>query len=167
VPGARRFLRHGPFVALPNGAVKPDDAAMTDTDGTNTDVTNIDAVLDTIDQLWTPHVLAAVNDWAVKVAKVRGDHVWHAHDDTDEVFIVLSGALTIRRRGAAGEEVVHLGPHDVHVVPRGVEHRPSAPDGAVLMLVDPADTLSTGDFVGELPAHISSTTGVEVAVPGA
>jgi mannose-6-phosphate isomerase-like protein (cupin superfamily) len=121
---------------------------------------NIDTLLDSFDELWSPRVLATVNDWAVKIAKVRGDHVWHAHADTDEVFVVLSGTLDIRLRSPRGEDVVRLGPHDVHVVPRGVEHRPSSADGAVLMLVEPADTLSTGDFTGDLPAHVTATTGV-------
>ena len=125
-------------------------------------VTNIDAVLASFQELWAPRVLATVNDWAVKVAKVRGEHVWHAHPETDEVFVVLSGRLTIHRRDPDGEHAVQLGPHDVHVVPRGVEHRPSSPDGAVLVLVEPAATLSTGDAVGELPAHVRSTTGVPV-----
>lgn len=124
------------------------------------DVTNIDDLLGSFDELWAPRILAEVSDWTVKIAKVRGDHVWHAHHDTDELFVVLSGSLTIHRRDPSGERAVHLRPRDAHVVPRGIEHRPSAPEGAVLMLVEPASTLSTGDFAGELPEHISSTTGV-------
>jgi mannose-6-phosphate isomerase-like protein (cupin superfamily) len=150
----RQVLRHRLFVALLVRAVNPEDRAVISS------VTNIDRLLDSFDELWAPRVLASVNDWAVKIAKVRGEHVWHAHDDTDEVFIVLSGSVAIHQRSPAGEEIVQLGPHDVHVVPRGVEHRPSAPDGAVLMLVEPAATLSTGNFSGDLPGHVSATTGV-------
>jgi mannose-6-phosphate isomerase-like protein (cupin superfamily) len=126
----------------------------------SSNVTNIDDVLAVFDQLWAPRILATVNDWAVKIAKVRGDHVWHAHADTDEVFIILSGELDIARRDPDGETVVRLGPRDVHVVPRGVEHRPRSADGAVIILVEPADTLTTGDYTGPIPDHITATTGL-------
>ncbi|WFG47223.1 cupin domain-containing protein [Pseudonocardia alni] len=128
----------------------------------SSDVINIDRVLASFDELWAPRVLATVNDWAVKLAKVVGEHVWHAHPETDEVFIVLSGHLDIHWRNASHEvQLVRLGPRDVHVVPRGVEHRPSSAAGAVLMLVEPAATLSTGDFAGPLPSHVAATTGFE------
>jgi mannose-6-phosphate isomerase-like protein (cupin superfamily) len=120
------------------------------------DVTNIDALLASFEQLWAPRVLARVNDWAVKIAKVRGEYVWHAHPDTDEVFLVLSGELEIDRHDRA---TVLLGPGDVHVVPRGVRHRPRSAGGAAIMMVEPAATLSTGDHSGPVPGHITSTTG--------
>lgn len=130
----------------------------------SSDVTNIDDLLASFDELWAPRIVATVNDWAVKIAKIRGEHVWHAHADTDEVFVVLSGELEIARRAPEGEPgdeaVVRLGPRDVHVVPRGVEHRPRSAGGAVVMLVEPASTLSTGDFAGAVPDHITATSGL-------
>ena len=126
----------------------------------SSDVTNIDDLLASFDELWAPRIVARVNDWAVKIAKVRGEHVWHAHADTDEVFVVLAGELEIARRDPGGETLVRLGPREVHVVARGVEHRPRSAGGAVVMLVEPASTLSTGDFAGTVPDHITATSGL-------
>jgi mannose-6-phosphate isomerase-like protein (cupin superfamily) len=136
-------------------------------------VRNLDRILASFDEAWAPRVVAHVNDWAVKIARLHGDYVWHAHPDTDEVFLVIDGTLDIALRdgsndsadsgGSAddsGIRTVHLGRNDVYVVPRGVEHRPSAPHGAVALLVEPADTVSTGDYPGDVPAHITSTTGL-------
>lgn len=121
---------------------------------------NVEQVLAGFEDLWAPRVLARVNDYAVKVAKVRGEYVWHAHQDTDELFWVLSGQLHLHQRVAGGERVVVLGPQDVHVVPRGVEHRPVSAQGAVIVMVEPAATLSTGDYSGQVPDHVTSTRGL-------
>jgi mannose-6-phosphate isomerase-like protein (cupin superfamily) len=127
---------------------------MTDT------IANIDEVLDSFEELWSPRILARVNDWKVVVVKVAGEFVWHAHRDTDELFIVLDGELALHLRDDDGSEhVVSLGTHDAYVVPRGVEHRPVSDSGARLMLLEPADTLNTGDYEGEVPDHITPTTG--------
>ncbi|MEH3075058.1 MAG: cupin domain-containing protein [Quadrisphaera sp.] len=121
---------------------------------------NVEEVLAGFEDLWAPRVLASVNDYAVKVAKVRGEYVWHAHQDTDELFWVLSGQLHLHQRVAGGERVVVLGPQDVHVVPRGVEHRPVSEQGAVIVMVEPSATLSTGDYAGQVPEHVTSTRGL-------
>ncbi|PWJ54614.1 Mannose-6-phosphate isomerase, cupin superfamily [Quadrisphaera granulorum] len=123
---------------------------------------NVEEVLAGFEELWAPRVVARVNDYAVKVAKVRGEYVWHAHQDTDELFWVLSGQLHLHQRNAGGEHVVVLGPQDMHVVPRGVEHRPVSADGAVIVMVEPAATLSTGDYSGQVPDHVTSTRGLAV-----
>ncbi|WP_415947433.1 cupin domain-containing protein [Streptomyces sp. KLOTTS4A1] len=123
--------------------------------------TNIDTVLASFQETWSPRILTRVNDYDVRLAKVEGDFVWHSHPDTDELFLVLDGSLDIRLREAGAETAVHLERHDVFVVPRGVEHCPRSPDGASVLLLEPAGTLSTGDYVGEVPGHIDSTTGVE------
>ena len=86
------------------------------------DVRNILTALDSIGELWQPHRLASVNDYDVKVARLEGEFVWHTHPDTDELFLVVSGELTIQLR----DRDVVLGPNDVFVVPRGVEHCPKA-----------------------------------------
>jgi mannose-6-phosphate isomerase-like protein (cupin superfamily) len=114
--------------------------------------------LSRFDALWSPRILARVNDYDVRVAKVRGEHVWHAHDDTDELFLVLDGELTIALQEPAGEREVRLPTGSVFVVPRGVQHRPSSPDGASILLLEPTGTVSTGDATG-VPDTVDTTTG--------
>lgn len=124
-------------------------------------VANIDRVLASFDELWSPHILVRVNDYDVRLAKVEGTYVWHAHGSTDELFVVLDGALDIRlRESGSPESVVHLDRHDVFVVPRGTEHCPASEEGATVLLLEPTGTLSTGDYAGEIPEHITSTTGL-------
>ncbi|MER6951156.1 cupin domain-containing protein [Nonomuraea sp. NPDC000554] len=120
---------------------------------------DIDSALATFSELWSPRILARVNDYDVRVAKVAGEHVWHAHDHTDEFFLVLSGELTIALREAAGERVVTLPAGSVHVVPRGVEHKPSSAAGASILMFEPTGTLSVGDRHDEVPGHVDATTG--------
>ncbi|MDA0563303.1 cupin domain-containing protein [Streptomonospora sp. S1-112] len=115
------------------------------------------------DQLWSPRVLARVNDHEVRIAKVGGDHVWHVHEATDEFFLVLSGELRIGLRGGGAERTVVLGEGASFVVPRGVEHRPSSPEGAAIMMVEAAGTLSVGDRHEEVPDHVDATTGHPLA----
>lgn len=120
---------------------------------------NIGAILASLQERWSPRILTQVNEWDVRLAKVEGTYVWHSHADTDELFIVLDGDLDIRLRQSGIETVVHLGRHDVFVVPRGTEHCPDSPNGASVMLFEPTGTLSTGDYQGDIPDHITSTTG--------
>ncbi|WP_131741846.1 cupin domain-containing protein [Actinomadura roseirufa] len=109
--------------------------------------------------IWSPRIVSRVNDYDVRVAKVAGDHVWHVHDDTDEFFLVLDGELTIALRDDQGERAVTLPKGAVFVVPRGVEHKPSAPGGASILLFEPTGTLSVGDRHGEVPDHVDVTVG--------
>ncbi|MGN7797549.1 cupin domain-containing protein [Leifsonia sp. 22587] len=114
-------------------------------------VHNLDAAFALIPDPWQPHRLTSVNDYDVKVARLRGEFVWHAHPETDELFLVIEGRLTIQLRDGD----VELGPHDVFVVPRGVEHRPRVDDGdALVMMVEPAGTVNTGDNPGERTAEL-------------
>lgn len=124
------------------------------------EVTNIDRLVASFEQAWAPRVVALMNDWAIKVARFEGEYVWHAHADTAEVFLVTDGTIEIDLRGDDGERSVRLGPNDVFVVPRGVEHRPRSTGRGVVLMVEPADTLSTGDYAGEVPTTITSTTGI-------
>ncbi|MGY4709215.1 cupin domain-containing protein [Mycolicibacterium sp. CBM1] len=122
--------------------------------------TNIDTVLGSFQECWSPRILTQVNDWDVRLAKVGGSYVWHSHPDTDELFIVLEGSLDIHLRDSSSAgSVVHLERHDVFVVPRGTEHRPESSNGASVMLFEPTGTLSTGSYAGDIPDHITSTTG--------
>lgn len=99
---------------------------------------------------WQPHRLASINDYDVKVVKLRGEFVWHAHPDTDELFLVRSGRLTISLRDADGERDVALGPDDLYVVPAGIEHRPRADEEVEALLVEPHGTVNTGDAAGPM-----------------
>lgn len=94
---------------------------------------------------WSPKIVADLNDNQVKLAKVRGEFVWHRHADEDELFLVVKGTLTIELRDGA----VTLGPGELAVIPKGVEHRPVARDEVQLMLVEPRSTRHTGDLVTE------------------
>ncbi|WP_007025711.1 cupin domain-containing protein [Saccharomonospora iraqiensis] len=121
--------------------------------------TDLAAALSSFDQLWSPRVVTTVNDYDVRVAKVAGEHVWHAHDDTDEFFLVIDGELRIALREPDGERTVVLGKGSVFVVPRGVEHKPSSEHGASLLLFEPSGTSSVGDRHDEVPDHVDATTG--------
>ncbi|MBK1785305.1 cupin domain-containing protein [Prauserella cavernicola] len=115
--------------------------------------------LSTFDQRWSPRIVTQVNDYDVRVAKVEGEHVWHAHDDTDEFFLVLDGELTIALREQEGERSVVLSTGAVFVVPRGTEHKPSSKDGASIMLFEPTGTSTVGDRHEDVPDHVDATTG--------
>ncbi len=97
---------------------------------------------------WSPKVVATLNDYEVKVVKVKGEFVWHSHADTDELFLVVEGSLTIR----LPDGDVQLAPGQLFVVPRGVEHCPVAADEASLLLIEPAGVVNTGDAGGDLTA---------------
>jgi mannose-6-phosphate isomerase-like protein (cupin superfamily) len=120
---------------------------------------NLTDALSTFDELWSPRIVAAVNDYDVRVAKVAGEHVWHAHDHTDEFFMVIDGEFHIAMRDEDGSErTVTLHTGDIFVVPRGTTHRPSSP-GATIMMFEPTGTVSTGDRHDPIPEHVDSTTG--------
>ncbi len=115
--------------------------------------------LASFDALWSPRIVTRVNDYDVRIAKVEGEHVWHAHDDTDEFFLVLDGELRLSLREPAGERTVLLPKGAVFTVPRGTEHKPSAPSGAAILMFEPTGTLTVGDRHDELPDHVDATTG--------
>jgi mannose-6-phosphate isomerase-like protein (cupin superfamily) len=98
---------------------------------------------------WRPKIVAQLNDYEVQVVKVRGEFVWHKHDDTDDFFLVLKGQLTIQLR----DRNVELEEGDLFVVPRGVEHCPRADDEAHILLIEPTGTPNTGDAGGPMTAR--------------
>ncbi|MFJ9704351.1 cupin domain-containing protein [Streptomyces sp. NPDC101234] len=115
--------------------------------------------LASFDDLWSPRIVTAVNDYDVRVAKVDGEHLWHVHDHTDEFFLVLEGELRIALREAAGERTVVLPKGSVFTVPRGTEHKPVAPAGASILLFEPTGTSTVGDRHDDIPDHVDVTTG--------
>jgi mannose-6-phosphate isomerase-like protein (cupin superfamily) len=110
---------------------------------------NLAEKLSQFDELWSPRIVADVNDYQVKLVKVLGDFPEHHHDDTDELFLVLAGELQIRLPG----ETVTLAEGDLFVVPRGMSHQPYSPGGASLLVLEPAGTMNRGSAGG--PASTS------------
>jgi len=105
---------------------------------------NIPEKLASFSDQWAPRIVARYNDNEVRLVKVEGEFIWHQHPDTDELFLVLDGALDIELR----DRIVTLEPGELFVVPRGTEHRPCARKGEVkLLLIDPKDMPNTGDPV--------------------
>jgi mannose-6-phosphate isomerase-like protein (cupin superfamily) len=96
---------------------------------------------------WAPRTIAQLNDYDIMVVKVRGEFVWHSHPDTDDFFLVLKGQLTMRLR----DREVMLGPGELLVVPRGVEHQPYAEQEVHLLLIEPSGTPNTGDAATAVP----------------
>jgi len=94
---------------------------------------------------WEPKLIARVNDTDVRLARIRGEFVWHRHAAEDEMFVVLQGRLLMQFR----DREQWIGPGEFILVPRGVEHRPVAPEEVQLMLVEPSSTLNTGNLVNE------------------
>ncbi|MFD3939118.1 cupin domain-containing protein [Streptomyces sp. NPDC058611] len=97
-------------------------------------------------ELWSQRKVAVLNDYEVKLAKLKGEFVWHTHQDTDELLLVISGRLIIQLRGG---EVV-LEPGELFVVPRGVEHCTVADEETAILLLEPAGTMNTGDAGGPM-----------------
>lgn len=102
---------------------------------------NLAQKLARITEQWRPRIVAQMNDYDLRLAKIEGDFVWHSHPDTDEVFIVVQGELRIDFRD--GE--VRLGAGELYVVPRGVEHKPYAAAECAILLIEPSGTVNTGD----------------------
>jgi len=105
------------------------------------EVVDLEAALARIDEHYSPRIVGYYNDSKVMVVKVKGEFVWHSHPDTDDLFLVLQGRLTIQLRDGD----VELGPGELYVVPRCVEHCPRADEETHLLLIEPRGTPNTGD----------------------
>ena len=104
-------------------------------------VINLAAKLATFSEHWHPKIVGHFNHHDVMVVKAQGEFNWHSHPDTDDLFLVLQGRLTIELRDGD----VHLGPGELYIVPRGVEHRPVAAEEVHLLIMEAAGTPNTGD----------------------
>jgi mannose-6-phosphate isomerase-like protein (cupin superfamily) len=113
-------------------------------------VINLENRLATFTGYWQPRTVGQFNDLDLMVVKVQGEFVWHKHDDTDDFFLVLKGRLTIRLRN--GE--VTLGPGELFVVPRGVEHCPTAEEETHILLIEPSGTPNTGKVETAAPRRV-------------
>jgi mannose-6-phosphate isomerase-like protein (cupin superfamily) len=112
------------------------------------DVVHLAEKLTRIDCPWTPGVIAELNDNQVKLARFEGEFVWHRHDDTDELFLVLSGSMGIEMR----DRTIHMKEGDLFVVPRGVEHRPYSESSCNVLLIEPRGVINTGNADSALRA---------------
>jgi mannose-6-phosphate isomerase-like protein (cupin superfamily) len=113
---------------------------------TAVDTVNLAQKLSTFSSHWDPKVVAELNGQHVKLAKLKGEFVWHSHEHEDELFLVLEGRLEMQLR----DRTLTLGPGELVVVPRGVEHCPRAAEEVSVLLFEPAGTLNTGDAGGDL-----------------
>ena len=115
---------------------------------------NLAAKFELLTEPYAPRIVGYLNDYKLQIVKVEGEFVWHKHDDTDDFFLVVQGRLTIQLRDG---DVV-LGPGELFVVPKGVEHCPKADEETLVLLIEPRGTLNTGD------AESSSLTADEVEI---
>jgi len=109
---------------------------------------SIDEKFKKFSEVYQPKVIAQMNDYQFKLARVKGEFVWHSHAETDETFLVIDGELTIEFRDGN----VKLGSGQMFIVPRGVEHKPSAETECKIMLIEPVGTVNTGGTGGNLTA---------------
>ena len=114
------------------------------------DPTSIPDALAAFSEQWQPHRLTSVNDQDVKIARIQGEFVWHTHPDSDELFLVVSGALTLQLR----DRDVVVGPNEMYVVPAGVEHCPKSEVQTVIVMVEKIGTVNTGDARGDRTAEL-------------
>ena len=110
---------------------------------------NIEDKLSLVDGFWAPKVIAEMNDYQFKLAKMKGDFVWHNHVDTDEVFIVVKGSMCIEMK----HETISLNEGEMYVVPKGIMHKPYATEECHVLLVEPRGVVNTGDAEGQLTAE--------------
>ncbi|HKW47542.1 MAG TPA: cupin domain-containing protein [Gemmatimonadaceae bacterium] len=115
------------------------------------DKINLDAKLATFSEHYQPRTVAQFNDNDIMVVKLEGPFRWHKHDETDDFFLVLKGSLDIELR----DRTVTLGPRELFVVPRGVEHRPVAREEVHLLLIEPTGTPNTGDVRTAAPRRLA------------
>ena len=115
----------------------------------NADKVNLAHKLALFTEIWSPRTIADLNDYELKVVKVKGEFPWHQHEETDELFLVLKGRLTIRMRD--GDAV--LDPGELFVVPRRKEHSPYSEAETHILLIEPRGIVNTGDAGGDLTAR--------------
>jgi mannose-6-phosphate isomerase-like protein (cupin superfamily) len=113
------------------------------------DKINLTAKLALLDEIYQPGIVGYLNDYKLQLVKIKGPFVWHRHEETDDLFLVLSGHLTIHLR----DRDIELEPGELFVVPRGVEHCPDAAEETAVLLIEPDGTPNTGDAGGEMTAE--------------
>lgn len=110
---------------------------------------------DSFTELWSPKIIASVDDFDVKIVRIEGEFVWHKHDDEDEMFLVIDGAFDMHFRN----NVVHLDQGEMIVVPRGTEHKPVAASECRVMVLEKSGVVNTGDAA---PSDMTAGTGERI-----
>ena len=110
-----------------------------------TSVVNLTEKFGLIKDQWDPKIIAQVNDYQLKIAKIQGEFVWHSHPETDEMFLVVDGEMVIHLR----DQDLKLAAGELCVIPKGVEHKPAAVQECQILMIEPAGTRNTGDAGGE------------------
>jgi len=109
---------------------------------------DLDRAAERVPDFWSPRIVAELNDYQVKVARLKGEFVWHKHDETDELFLCLSGELVIQFRD--GDVTLTSG--QMYIVRKGVEHRPVAAEECRVLLIEPRGVVNTGNAGGDMTA---------------
>lgn len=117
-------------------------------EGGDVDVIDLNEKFSHFDDRWAPRIVAKMNDYHIKLARIQGAFVWHSHPETDEVFYVVKGSMVVELR----DREITLEKGQLYVVPRGVEHKPRAEEECLIMLVERAGTINTGDAGGDRTA---------------
>lgn len=113
---------------------------------TNIETINIIQKFSLFSEPWNPKIIAELNGQHVKLARLKGEFTWHKHEHEDELFLVISGTLSMELR----DKTLEIQPNELIVIPRGVEHKPVAQGEVLVLLFEPAGTLNTGDQSNEL-----------------
>lgn len=137
---------------MPGSIVRQRAVEAWQTGSMTDDVVDLDSKFALFAEPWSPKLVARVNDYEIKLVRLEGEFVWHTHEDTDELFLVVEGQLTIQLR----DRDVVLGPGQLFVVPRGVEHCPRADHEVKALLLEPAGVVNTGDAGGDLTAVVEA-----------
>ena len=109
---------------------------------------NLNEKLSMFSEHWSPKIVAEMNDYHIKLVKIKGDFVWHNHEDTDEVFIVIEGNMKIEFE----KKTVELNEGEMYVVPKGVNHKPFAESECKIMIIEPSGVVNTGNIESNLTA---------------
>ena len=110
---------------------------------------NIKQKLELFSEHWSPKIISELNDYQIKLVKIKDSFVWHSHEDTDELFLVIEGSMKIEFK----EETIELNEGEMYVVPKGIEHRPFAENECKIMLIEPKGVINTGENKCELTAE--------------
>jgi mannose-6-phosphate isomerase-like protein (cupin superfamily) len=106
---------------------------------------NLHQTFDLFEDLWTPRIIGELNGQVVKIAKIKGEFIWHAHEKEDELFLVIKGKVLIKLR----DKEIKLNEGEMLIVPHGIEHKPVAEEEAHILMFEPLSTLNTGNVLNE------------------
>lgn len=112
-------------------------------------VVNLEKAFSSFHDRWSPKIAGEINDCHLKLAKLKGEFIWHHHENEDELFLVVHGTLRMRVREAGNERELTIKPGEFVIIPRGVEHLPSGEEEVHILLLEPKTTLNTGNVKNE------------------